>query len=302
MSPDPATPLEQPLVPRTARATCPPEPRLRLQAAGRLSELDRSDARRVGRHARGCAACREQLRGHRAQVSLGQRLLRPLRATPLRGRLLLAVLLGAATLPAPVDRSGGLAWQRCPLDGHWYARTPAADAWAIARRLAQAAGGDLAVVRSAAHNTWLTQHLADVESFGLWLGLREVGGEGRWQWVDGTPLQFSRWNSSEPSDDSHGPRDAAAMYGLWDQPHGSWNDTPAAPRPDQGTAERCTAGLAERVTDPLPGRWRQPWVRLTGGLLSGLLLLNGLALGLRRRHYHRTVDRWPRFEREGTAG
>lgn len=104
------------------------------------------------------------------------------------------------------------------------------DTWQASERKAQDLGGHLATVNDLAEQNWI---FAQFGAWGgvqrsLWIGLREVGGEGVFRWSSGESLGFTRWLPSQPDNSpvSGGESfvhmiNASNIYG---HPGGFWND------------------------------------------------------------------------------
>ena len=143
----------------------------------------------------------------------------------------------------------GSPWLYNAATHHWYCRTPAGLTWPQAQAWAASNGGYLATINDAAENAWVSQYLLDFTGFGCFIGLREVSGEGDWQWVNGDPLNYSNWYSGEPNNHV-GAENVVMVYAIWNKTRGTWNDT----RSDTyGTPpETLNGGIVERDTTP-PG-------------------------------------------------
>ncbi|XP_066469002.1 C-type lectin domain family 4 member M-like [Tiliqua scincoides] len=74
---------------------------------------------------------------------------------------------------------------------------------------------DVVQVQKELHN--LTGQLVNGEV--AWIGLSDTVTEGKWVWVDGTPLSLSFWRRGEPNDSGEGGEDCATL-----QFNGQWND------------------------------------------------------------------------------
>lgn len=126
---------------------------------------------------------------------------------------------GACTVPVSV---AGMTYLGS-LNGHNYFRTNTQMSWTNVRSAAATAGGRMAVVNSAAEQSFLTGILGGNS---YWIGLfqnhsnsaySEPGGG--WEWIGGTPLTYTNWNTNEPNGTTD---DHAEMF-----PNGKWNDAGA---------------------------------------------------------------------------
>lgn len=123
-----------------------------------------------------------------------------------------------------------------PANNVTYVRDATVRTWADARAAAQAAGGDLARVRSAGAN----EAIRAVSAGGGWIGATDQAAEGDWRWTVGnaqfwqglaadnptTPGMpvgglYTNWNGGEPNDS--GNEDFAEIVGS-----GGWNDLPGS--------------------------------------------------------------------------
>jgi hypothetical protein len=79
------------------------------------------------------------------------------------------------------------------LNGHSYFRSATQATWAVANATANALGGHLLTVSSAAENNFfsgLGQH---------WIGMTDEVTEGTWVWVTGEPVIYTNWAPGEPN-------------------------------------------------------------------------------------------------------
>ncbi|HOG50561.1 MAG TPA: lectin-like protein, partial [Lentisphaeria bacterium] len=98
--------------------------------------------------------------------------------------------------------------------GHYYEVIPTKLSWADSKNAAEAAGGTLAIIGSAAENAFLASNMLSGRS-GIWLGLTDEDVEGEFIWIDGTPLagNYSNWSTR-------------AVGGQTDEPNnGVWGGT-----------------------------------------------------------------------------
>jgi hypothetical protein len=86
-------------------------------------------------------------------------------------------------------------------------------------------GAHLAILNTAALDEAGEKLVDTVDTF---IGLSDEAVEGSFVWVDGTPLQFSRWETGEPNDgDGRVAEDCAIIAGA--RLIGGWDDRPCAP-------------------------------------------------------------------------
>lgn len=84
-------------------------------------------------------------------------------------------------------------------------------------------GGDLAIIRSADENSFISDLLKKqrgLTEWGAWLGFYRKA-DNKFYWIDDTPLegQYTAWNFGEPNNYLGGPEDCGNMVGT-----GTWND------------------------------------------------------------------------------
>jgi hypothetical protein len=114
-------------------------------------------------------------------------------------------------------------------NGHWYAFTDEYARWPDARAQAQAMGGDLATITTAAENGFLTSSFAGRR---FWLGgRRSQSNFSVFEWVTGEPWSYSSWAPGEPN--TCNPCGEAQFVtcgnGLWDDTGLVVNATPDHP-------------------------------------------------------------------------
>ncbi|MEM6345238.1 MAG: HYR domain-containing protein [Bacteroidota bacterium] len=121
------------------------------------------------------------------------------------------------TVPTPVDNCAGSAIAGYTLLGsfagndYYISNTPSD--WATASLAAQATGGHLAVIETAAENAFIAGAIgADLH----WIGYTDAAVEGTFEWVTGIQSAFESWTPGEPNDFG-GVEDHAAIFnnGLW---------------------------------------------------------------------------------------
>ncbi|XP_019622030.1 PREDICTED: uncharacterized protein LOC109468216 [Branchiostoma belcheri] len=82
-------------------------------------------------------------------------------------------------------------------------------------------GGTLAMPKDAGTNAFLLSLKNAVHRAGwFWFGLVDHHQEGRWEWIDGTPLGFRAWGPGEPN--NAGGEDCAEYFPT------AWNDAPCS--------------------------------------------------------------------------
>ncbi len=142
--------------------------------------------------------------------------------------------------PAQQNHAGWTCWKVSEGgNGHWYKAVLLFKdvTWSEAERLAQADGGYLATITSAAENNFVfrlinaPQFFSDEHGTGPALGGCQQDGahepEGDWSWVTGEPWDFNGWSPGEPNNGRarDGTEDRLHYYsGKGRTPAPTWND------------------------------------------------------------------------------
>ena len=160
-------------------------------------------------------------------------------------------------------------------NGHSYEvfAVPGGVTWQNARTAAQAKGGDLATLTSAAENAFVFA-LADnaiywnnpngLDSAGPWIGGIQPPGSaepaGGWSWVTGEPFVFTNWSSNSPNNNTTlGNEDRIELYAQGPtnaSRSGQWNDA-------ANLDTHIIAYVVEYVPEPIT-------LPVMGGALLGL--------------------------------
>lgn len=88
------------------------------------------------------------------------------------------------------------------------------------RSFCEDAGMDLAILRGGAHADAVLELTQAMQRGPAWIGLTDREDEGRWLWVDGSPLDFDNWDRGQPDDWGRRGEDCAQVV-PWT---GGWND------------------------------------------------------------------------------
>ncbi len=148
---------------------------------------------------------------------------------------------GAATATTVDAQTGWTQWTAgAGANNHWYLAVyvPGGISWADARQQAQALGGDLATITSAAESTFVFQRVANpifwrvvqnpTRIFGPWLGGFQPAGSaeplGSWTWVTGEPWGYTRWANGEPNNYQGLQEDHLHFFVTGTTPQNRWND------------------------------------------------------------------------------
>lgn len=123
-----------------------------------------------------------------------------------------------ARVPLALTNTGApVQW---PENGHWYQLVTTAANWSNARAAAEAAGGYLVTITSAAENEFVRSIVAASAS-GAWAGAFQPPGApepgGGWTWVTGEAWSYTNWAPSEPNN-------LGGENHLQFSSNGRWND------------------------------------------------------------------------------
>lgn len=176
------------------------------------------------------------------------------------------VLVGVLSLASAV--AAPITWEvAVGGNGHAYEAIflGSAITWESARSAAQALGGDLVTITSAAENAFVESLFSSDSTFffgtgfvksGPWIGaFATTNTSGDWAWIGGEPFAFADWGPSEPFGNGN-----KISYALFGGTTVGWNDIPSvhpvspqsfileivpgAPVPEPTTALLVAAGLA----------------------------------------------------------
>jgi hypothetical protein len=167
--------------------------------------------------------------------------------------------------------------------------------WMQAKADAEARGGHLATLTTAAEWSAASTQLGANGSRVLWIGASQGGGavepDGGWQWVTGEPFDYSRWGNAQP-DDSAATQNYLALNGPG-LSTGTWNDLDASgggkvvgyvleQEPVQITSqlaaqtialgESLTLNIAATGAGPLTYQWRKNGTAISGATTSSYTL------------------------------
>jgi hypothetical protein len=108
--------------------------------------------------------------------------------------------------------------------GKYYKLFPQQVSWHEASLRCQQMGGVLAVVTNEAQSRFLTRVVSENGLDAAWLGATDEQIEGRWVWVDGTPMRYSNW---DPVGRQPNNKQGLEHYlVLWVSHDGKWCDQP----------------------------------------------------------------------------
>jgi Ca2+-binding RTX toxin-like protein len=111
-----------------------------------------------------------------------------------------------------------------PANGHqYYLLSP--NTWTASQTEAQRLGGNLVTVNNSSENTWVILQFAPQGARPLWIGLNDMGIEGRFEWVSGQKSSFVNWTPGEPN--GRAGEDYVMVWNAanpFNQPATKWND------------------------------------------------------------------------------
>jgi hypothetical protein len=100
--------------------------------------------------------------------------------------------------------------------------------WKEAKDLCESFGGRLAVITSEEQNRWVTGLMNAVGLAEAWIGATDEVEEGKWVWVDGTPMVYSNWDVGQPNNKGNVEHYLLIWVGRNGQykDNGKWADQP----------------------------------------------------------------------------
>ncbi|KAK2905721.1 CD209 antigen-like protein C [Channa argus] len=121
------------------------------------------------------------------------------------------------------DRLLNLTRKTCPagwtqFSGSCYILSSRSDSWTNGRSDCQNKRADLVIINSAEEQKFLS----GFSNVNTWIGLSDRDEEGKWKWVDGTPLTLTYWNQGEPNNRAAEPGEDCAQLQV-DKGY-KWND------------------------------------------------------------------------------
>ena len=191
-------------------------------------------------------------------------------------------LTAVATLLSVGQAAIGQAYRWHQYNGHWYALTNPGT-WQQAEDEAVAVGCHLVTLDNEDEDTWLYATFGVPGQHGPWIGLYQdcdspectddpCEPDGCWMWIDGTPVTYTNWCSSEPND--------AGVGEDWAEDHSCWNDLKPG---NAGYPPEGLPGVIECATQPVPSVSEWGLVAMT------LLVLAAGTLVIRRRRVARVA-------------
>ncbi|MEM9916871.1 MAG: lectin-like protein [Bacteroidota bacterium] len=102
-------------------------------------------------------------------------------------------------------------------EGSKFYRSTSRRSWQNAQSACQAAGGRLAIVNSAAKNSFLQSSVTS----NTWIGLTDEAREGTYRWTDGEESTYFNWNRNEPNNLNNEDYVEMLQSGLWNDLRGN---------------------------------------------------------------------------------
>lgn len=104
-------------------------------------------------------------------------------------------------------------------NGHRYEIYSDVVDWQTAEKICRNKGGHLVSVTSSSENGVVFDNIKNLTNERYWIGASDLQLEGKWSWSNGEIINYTNWNSSEPSN-SDGVEDYAEINAST----GKWND------------------------------------------------------------------------------
>nr|XP_022336336.1 macrophage mannose receptor 1-like isoform X2 [Crassostrea virginica] len=131
-----------------------------------------------------------------------------------------------STTPAmPISVRCGLNWEEDPNSNNCYQFFDKQVDWNDAREICQSNGGDLASIESRVEQFYVSAKIRNMNSVAMWIGVNDLGAEGRFVWTDGSPVAYLHWGNGEPNN-YRGNEDCGAIFTTTS----FWNDYPCSNR------------------------------------------------------------------------
>ena len=93
--------------------------------------------------------------------------------------------------------------------------------WVEARAFCEALGGHMATLTTPEENQFVHNYMKENGFTTAYFGLMDEERDRTWVWVTGEPVEYTNWDSNEPSYSTH------ERYGMYFYKHtkGTWNDS-----------------------------------------------------------------------------
>lgn len=98
--------------------------------------------------------------------------------------------------------------------------------WKEAQEFCLSLNGNLAMPKTESENNFITNIVLQYDCTGVWLGATDESSEGKWMWVDGTPVIYTNWVVGEPNNLSNTEHYLELYAASTDSNNntGKWND------------------------------------------------------------------------------
>lgn len=109
-------------------------------------------------------------------------------------------------------------------NGDNYLFCASAKSWYDGQNYCDDYGYHMVTITSNSENNWVDSTADSYSTSKWWLGLNDLSQEGNFEWEDGTPLGYSKWQPGEPN--NAGGNEDCAQHNRFS--NGYWNDEPCA--------------------------------------------------------------------------
>ncbi|MCB0643306.1 MAG: HYR domain-containing protein, partial [Phaeodactylibacter sp.] len=100
--------------------------------------------------------------------------------------------------PPEEDREGGFKYMGTYFGHRYYYFIGDPITWDVASQIAQDSGGYLVSINSEKEAEFINNNINNNQAF--FIGLRDMTGNGDYEWADGTPMTFTNWTNNGPAD------------------------------------------------------------------------------------------------------
>jgi hypothetical protein len=92
--------------------------------------------------------------------------------------------------------------------------------WLLAKHLCEEMGGHLVCIGNERENEFLVSLMKDAKTNEAHIGLSDDAEEGNWEWINGEPRLFTRWDTRQPDGGRRQNYAILRVNGLWDDTGG----------------------------------------------------------------------------------